>query len=76
MVFDTGRCPQRSVYRRNVFLTHEHMDHMGGIPYHICSRCLLSFFAIAILSIRAYMKAQLLVVQKTQTMKQLFIADF
>lgn len=42
IVFDTGRCPQRSVYRRNVFLTHEHLDHMGGIPFHICTRQMLS----------------------------------
>lgn len=38
LVFDSGRCPQRSVPRGKLFLTHEHLDHMGGIPAHICSR--------------------------------------
>lgn len=38
IVFDSGRCPQRSVYRRNLFITHAHLDHIGGIAMHICSR--------------------------------------
>ncbi|KAL3152705.1 hypothetical protein ABBQ38_012297 [Trebouxia sp. C0009 RCD-2024] len=41
LAFDSGRCPQRSVYRRKLFLSHEHLDHMGGIPFHICSRQML-----------------------------------
>ncbi|DBA82948.1 hypothetical protein WJX77_000874 [Trebouxia sp. C0004] len=42
IVFDSGRCPQRSVYRQNLFITHEHLDHMGGIPFHISTRQMLS----------------------------------
>ena len=38
VVFDTGRCPQRSVFARNVLITHCHLDHLGGLPHHIASR--------------------------------------
>ena len=38
VVFDTGRCPQRSVFARNVLITHCHLDHLGGLPHHVASR--------------------------------------
>ncbi len=38
VVFDTGRCPQRSVFAHNVLITHCHLDHLGGLPHHIASR--------------------------------------
>ena len=38
VVFDMGRCPQRSVFARNVLITHCHLDHFGGLPHHIASR--------------------------------------
>ena len=41
VVFDTGRCPQRSVFARNVLITHCHMDHLGGLALHIASRSAL-----------------------------------
>ena len=41
VVFDTGRCPQRSVFARNVLITHCHLDHLGGLPHHIASRSAL-----------------------------------
>jgi len=38
VVFDTGRCPQRSVFQRHVFISHAHLDHIGGLAHHICTR--------------------------------------
>ncbi|CAG9462821.1 unnamed protein product [Pedinophyceae sp. YPF-701] len=42
VAFDIGRCPQRAVYQDTVLITHAHMDHIGGINFHIASRQLLS----------------------------------
>ena len=38
LIFDTGRCPQRAVYQRHVFISHSHMDHIGGLPFHVATR--------------------------------------
>ena len=38
VVFDTGRCPQRSVFQRHVLISHAHLDHIGGLAHHICTR--------------------------------------
>ena len=39
--FDIGRCPQRAVGVETVLVSHAHMDHIGGINFHIASRQLL-----------------------------------
>ncbi|CAL5222304.1 g4646 [Coccomyxa viridis] len=41
LIFDTGRCPQRAVYQPHVFLSHSHMDHIGGLPFHVATRAML-----------------------------------
>ena len=36
--FDAGRCPQRSVFQQTVLISHGHLDHIGGVPFHVSSR--------------------------------------
>lgn len=38
LCFDIGRCPPTAVQRRRVLLTHTHMDHAAGLPYHAATR--------------------------------------
>ena len=38
---DLGRSPARLLPRRHVFLTHAHLDHLGGIAHHCATRSLL-----------------------------------
>ena len=38
LVLDTGRCPQRAVYQQTVLLSHAHLDHIGGVPFHVSTR--------------------------------------
>jgi len=42
VAFDIGRCPQRAVYQDTVLISHSHMDHIGGLNFHVASRQLLS----------------------------------
>jgi ribonuclease Z len=39
-VFDMGHCHAGFIGRSNVFLTHTHMDHVGGLPHFIARRAL------------------------------------
>mmetsp|Transcript_32732 Transcript_32732/g.104313 ORF Transcript_32732/g.104313 Transcript_32732/m.104313 type:complete len:144 (-) Transcript_32732:30-461(-) len=41
LAFDIGRCPQRAVFQELLLLSHAHMDHLGGVPFHVASRGLL-----------------------------------
>ncbi|GAV62414.1 Lactamase_B_2 domain-containing protein [Cephalotus follicularis] len=36
--FDIGRCPSRAIQQNFVFITHAHLDHMGGLPMYVASR--------------------------------------
>ena len=38
LAFDIGRCPQRSVFQQTVLVSHGHLDHIGGLPFHVASR--------------------------------------
>ncbi|KAJ9531839.1 hypothetical protein QJQ45_021986 [Haematococcus lacustris] len=38
VAFDIGRCPQRAVFQQTVLISHGHLDHIGGCPFHVASR--------------------------------------
>ncbi|GAV90873.1 Lactamase_B_2 domain-containing protein [Cephalotus follicularis] len=40
--FDIGRCPQRAISQDFLFISHAHMDHIGGLPMYVATRGLYS----------------------------------
>ncbi|XP_010532308.1 PREDICTED: nuclear ribonuclease Z [Tarenaya hassleriana] len=38
LAFDIGRCPPRAISQDFVFISHSHMDHIGGLPMYVATR--------------------------------------
>ncbi|KAJ7567228.1 hypothetical protein O6H91_02G137500 [Diphasiastrum complanatum] len=38
VAFDIGRCPQRAISHDFLFISHAHMDHIGGVAMYVATR--------------------------------------
>ncbi|KAL8091501.1 tRNase Z TRZ1 isoform X1 [Apium graveolens] len=38
LAFDIGKCPQRAISQDFLFISHAHMDHIGGLPMYVATR--------------------------------------
>jgi len=53
VAFDIGRCPQRAVFQQTVLISHGHLDHVGGLPFHVASRSVPAIIVAASLAMGA-----------------------
>jgi ribonuclease Z len=38
LAFDIGRCPQHAIWQDFLFISHAHLDHIGGLPMYVATR--------------------------------------
>ncbi|KAG6411823.1 hypothetical protein SASPL_129907 [Salvia splendens] len=38
LAFDIVKCPQRAISQQFLFISHSHMDHIGGLPMYVATR--------------------------------------